>query len=70
MNNNPIELLEEDNVTIKIKDYQILIAHNDTGFTIDIYQDTPLKDDVVLVREEQYWFDDLDAFSDDKTLEE
>lgn len=49
------ELKEENNITLKIKDFIVSITHNDVGFNIDIF-----KNDTLLI-EEQHWFDDLES---------
>lgn len=51
-------LLLECSQTLKIRDYELVIKHNEEGISIDIYKKAPL-DDILLI-EQQYWFDDLE----------
>lgn len=50
---NTIELLEEDDVTIEIKDFTIVVKHNNIGISIDFYQGDEC------IGGNQYYFDDL-----------
>lgn len=54
MINNTIELLEEDNQTIKIKDLVISITHNDIGFNVDIWKNEEL------IEEQLFYFEDFE----------
>ncbi len=55
MVNKKITLKQEDSKTIMVGELEIVIKHNDTGVSIDLYnhsiQEEPLE-------EIQWWFDD------------
>ena len=51
-------LLFECSQNISIRDYVLVIKHNQEGISLDIYKKAPL-DDILLI-EKQYWFEDLE----------
>lgn len=52
-------LLYECGQKLKIRDFEVVIKHNDTGFSLDIYKNDNLLED------RQFWFDDLEQYYED-----
>lgn len=50
------ELLQDDDLILKVKNLEIVIKHNDVGVSIDVWKIT--EEENFLIKSIQHWFDE------------